>query len=404
LNGAASELNTCTTCVQSVDATLAQQLIAAAQDCLILFPSSARAPSIATPSITAPANLCAGACAPIIQAATCVNDTCACPAYLSAGATCLQCTGTVNATASSSISRSISICFSELLNRTGTATLPMTSTAPPCATPCGPIINAQTCTDNACACPAYLTAGGTCLQCTGTLNATASSIIAGSISTCLSQSLNQTRVTATGVPTGLPCASECSDILQAPVTCSNEMCSCTAYLKEGSSCYTCTAPFNATAAGILSKDISICQSNYPGLGTAVPTPPPCFSPCAFTLQIGAVCGTVNVDDACFCPTFVASAPACSSCYATVNVTQAARISEALDICSSKFPSLFTHSGSTSPTSRPTTTSPRVTSSVTVTATTQLSGSHDNLKGLLGEFEIQWSMLFAFVGGLLAVFL
>jgi hypothetical protein len=393
-------MNTCTTCVQSVDATLAQQLVTAAQDCAILFPTSAQGPSTATPAITAPPNLCTSACAPIIQAATCLNDTCACPAYLSAGATCLQCTGTVNATASSIISRSISICFSELLNRTAT----LAPTAPPCASQCEPLVNAQTCTDLACACPPYLIAGGTCLQCTGPLNATASSIIVGSLSSCFSQSLNQTRATATGIPTGIPCASQCADIIQVPTTCSNELCSCTAYISEGPSCYTCTAPFNGTAASILSKDISICQSNYPALGTVPPTPAPCFSPCAFTSQIAAVCGTVNVDDACFCPTFVASASPCSSCYVTVNVTQAILISSALDICSSKFPALFTHS--TSPTPGPTisTTSPRVTSSVTVTATAQLSGSGESLKGLLGEFEIQWSMLFAFVGGLLVVIL
>jgi hypothetical protein len=187
---------------------------------------------------------------------------------------------------------------------------------------------------------------------------------------------------------------------------SNEICSCTAYIRESPSCYSCTTPFNASAAGIFSKDISICQSNYPALGTAAPTPAPCFTPCAFTSQIAAVCGTVNVDDACFCPTFVASALACSSCYLQVNFTQANVLSEALDICSSKFPALFTHSGSTSPPHGGTisNTSPGVTSSVTVTAIAQLSGSSDSLKGLLGEFEIQLSMLFAFVGGLLAVIL
>jgi hypothetical protein len=401
LNGASSAISACTACIQSIDTVLAQQFAAAVQDCAILFPTSTAILPTPTTSLTAitSAVVCSSECAPIIQAATCTTDACVCPAYLTAGAACLKCTGTANATASSIISRSISLCFSKLLSVTGTApgSQTLVPTSVPCATQCGPIIQAQSCTDNACACPAYQIAGAQCLACTGSVDATLSSIISQSISVCLTQSNTQT---ATAIPTALPCASQCSDVVNVPQTCTTDLCSCSAYVKEGPLCYSCTQPFNATAASILTKDISICLSNFPALGTAAPTPPPCFNPCAFTQQISAVCGTAN--DTCFCPTFVASASACSACFATVNITYARILSEALDICSSEFPELFTHSTVTSPLSS----SARPTSFVTSTFTTLVSGSvaGDSLQGLARVSLVQLGILITVFIGLLTVFL
>lgn len=327
LNGASSALGACTACIQSIDQVLAQQFAAAVQDCALLFPTSTiilPTPTTSVSSTIASAVGCSSDRAPIIQASTCTADACACPAYLTAGAACIKCTGTANATASSIISRSISICLSQLLSVTET--------------------------------------------------------VSGS---------------QTSVPTGLPCAGQCSDIISAPLTCTADLCSCSAYVKEGPVCYSCTQPFNATAASILTKDISICLSNFPALGTAAPTPPPCFTPCAFTQQISAVCGISN--DTCFCPTFVASASACSACFATVNITYARILSQALDICSSEFPELFTHSS-------PSSSSVRSTSFVTSTFTTLLSGSgaEDSLHGLWRLYNIQLGILVAILMGLVMV--
>ena len=322
-------------CIQPVDPALAQQLLNAAQDCSVLFPTSVETiPPLLTSQPAGPTDLCTNQCAPIIHATSCSDNACSCSAYLTAGASCLECTGTINATARSIISKTISSCFSETNPAvTGTVTSPPTI---PCATQCAPIIDAQACTNDACSCPAYLAVGASCLQCTGVLNATASSIISAKIFSCVSASLRNT-LTTTNTTLTVPCGGQCSNIIQIS-TCAGEMCSCTAYLRDGPACYSCTAPFNPSAASILSKDISVCQSNFPALGTAVPMPGPCFSQCAFLSQISAVCGTTN--DTCFCPTFVSSGSACSDCYATVNVTYAAILSSGFDICSSEFPSLF----------------------------------------------------------------
>ena len=348
LNGASSEFSACLACIQSIDQVLAQQFAAAAQDCALLFPTSHIVLPTSTSSSSSPiasAVVCTSECAPIIQASTCTADACACPAYLTAGAACLQCTGTANATASSILSSSISICFSQLLSVSGT------------------VLGSQT-----------------------------------PVPTSVPQST--TPPTTAAIPTGIPCASQCSDIISAPQTCTGDLCSCSAYVKEGPACYSCTQPFNATAASILTKDISICLSNFPALGTAAPTPPPCFTPCAFTQQISAVCGVTN--DTCFCPTYVASASACSACYATVNITYARILSIALDICSSEFPELFNHSTTSSPSSS----SGRSTSFVTNTLTTILSGSgaEDGLHGLARLYDIQWGILVAILMGLLMIVL
>ena len=405
LNGAGSTINACITCIQSADAALGQQFATAVQECAALYPSSSGTlPStIAAPttlmSIVAPTAVasCSGVCALILQATTCTADSCACPAYLSAGADCIRCTGTANATASSIISQSIAFCFSQLLSSSGLATTtdtstPTSATMVPCASQCAPLSQVQTCTDIACACPAYLIAGDACLACTGTANATASSSISQSLSSCSALANSQT---GTALPTGLPCASQCSDIINLPQTCTNELCSCTGYVKQGPSCYSCTAPFNATAASILTKDISICLSNYPAFGTVAPTAPPCFTPCAFTQQISAVCGITN--DTCFCPTFVLSASACSACFSTVNTTFAMILSEALDICSSKFPALFSLSTSSSSQA-----SARPTAAVTRTSTVLISGCGEVV--LLGGFESHLVVCFALLVGLVAVVL
>ena len=395
LNGA-TQLGPCITCLQSLNPSLAQQVNSAAQDCATLFPTSGVGHTL-TPINQAPPNptpgsptQCSSECSPIVQATSCTDSTCSCSAYVLAGADCLQCTGALNLTLSSSIAAGIAGCLSQILTNSATVTIPSATAQGPCDAQCAPLAQAQSCTAASCSCPAYLSAGASCLQCIGTLNSTASRSISSGIANCLTQRLQQTP----SVITALPCASECSNIIQIE-TCTNEQCSCSAILREGSACYTCTNAFNASAGAILSRDMSVCESDFPALGTIAPTPQACFTPCAFTSQIAAVCGSTSLDLNCFCPTFVSSVSPCAACYETVNITQAVLLSSALGICSSSFPALFTKTAG--PTSS-------VATGPVIILTTVHSTSGTDGVGLLDSTGLVWTIALAVILGAMTVFI
>jgi len=195
VNGAGSDVNTCATCLQSLDPTIAADIQEVAEIC----PSTGAPPltesnSPATGSsliiggtTTAPPTVtgtdCASVCDPIASAeASCVaGDSCLCPTVVAAGPACSQCLLNVNATLASSVGAAINICNSEFPTATATGGLAA------CSSQCALINQALTaCTDESCLCTTLIGQGPACSQCFATVNATEASILSGAIVTCQS--------------------------------------------------------------------------------------------------------------------------------------------------------------------------------------------------------------------------
>ena len=219
--------------------------------------------------------------------------------------------------------------------------------------------------------------------------------------------------TATGTSptaTGTDCADICAPIASAEATCTaGDSCLCPTVVAAGPACSQCLLTINATLASSVGAAISICNSEFP---TATPTGgslTACSSQCALINQALTAC----TDQSCFCTTLIGQGPACSQCYATVNVTEASVLSAALVTCQSMLPGVTgipsgnnaTQTAGLFPTA---TSAPTQSNSQVVTLAPATTSSHSaGMSGfdvIVGGSLVQWMTILALFGGMLGVFL
>ena len=135
------------------------------------------------------------------------------------------------------------------------------------------------------------------------------------------------------------CETPCSWVTQA-AACTTVTCECSVINAAGpaaiAACASCIQPVNATLAAEVATLQSLCASVV-GTPVATPTPAPAGNPCSAQCNSIGVAATSCPNDACFCPIVAVSGSACSQCFATVNITEAAVISSVMAVCSSEYP-------------------------------------------------------------------
>jgi len=239
-----------------------------------------------------------------------------------------------------------------------------------------------------------VTACATCLQ---PLNATLAAgleqfetICAGSVPSG-SGNLSSTGAPTTGITTGNPtsCAGQCAGIATALTACADETCLCPTLLASGPACSQCFATVNVSEASLLSVAISQCQTvpivTNPGITQ-------CSSQCGLVYIAATSCS----QNSCLCPTVLAQGPQCSSCWATVNTTEASVIGSIFTACQSQlYP---TKSSSSTGSSTPT-----IILSPTSTSRSAAYPARGVFEDILGTMGTQFIMLIAFVAGLLSLF-
>jgi hypothetical protein len=136
------------------------------------------------------------------------------------------------------------------------------------------------------------------------------------------------------------CATPCSWVTQA-ASCSTVDCECGVANAAGpaavAACSACIQPVNATLAAEIAQIQTLCAALVSTTPAATPTIPPAGNPCSVQCNSINVAATSCANDACFCPIVEVSGSACSQCYATVNITQAAVMSSVMVGCSSQYP-------------------------------------------------------------------
>lgn len=212
-----------------------------------------------------------------------------------------------------------------------------------CETQCAWAANLASCsqTDISCYCNVVKGAGSnvaSCAACLQPINATLASSIQEIETICASSASGGSPVTSPTLPLGgttsatsgnsISCASQCSNIATALDSCADVACFCPTLLASGSMCSKCFATVNATEASLLSVAISECQTIITPTVTNPGGATQCSSQCGLVYSAAASCSEVS----CICPTVLAQGPQCSSCWLTVNATEAIVIGSILTAC------------------------------------------------------------------------
>jgi len=216
LSAGTSEVNSCATCLQSSDPSVASDIQQLAQACSEGAGSGAGGSSAAASGATTPAATAGGgsgsgsdpcatlpACVTVTSAVNvCSDDACFCPTALPFFADCASCYQTVNATSVSDLLQASSICGAESFTASGAAT-PTATSGPQfavgaCSAACSQIDAAiASCNDDACFCPTLLAAGSGCSACWATVNATDAGLISSGMAGCATEFAS-----TTGGPSG----------------------------------------------------------------------------------------------------------------------------------------------------------------------------------------------------------
>jgi hypothetical protein len=139
-------------------------------------------------------------------------------------------------------------------------------------------------------------------------------------------------------PRQVDCPNLCAPIGTALTSCPNNICFCPTVVSYGPACSVCTAQFNATFASDVGSLISSCLSIFPILSTGASVPT-----IACTQQCDPISRVVNScsDFSCFCPTIQQYAPACISCWATIDIVETSPyeylLTECIDPATDTFP-------------------------------------------------------------------
>jgi hypothetical protein len=235
-----------------------------------------------------------------------------------------------------------------------------------------------------------------CATCLQPINATFSSSIQDLETVCAGGPPVTGTTSLTGITTGNPtsCAAQCSNIATALTSCADVVCFCPTLLASGPACSQCFATVNVTEASLLSVAISQCQTVPTVTNTGGASQ--CSSQCGLVYLAATSCS----DNSCFCPTVLAQGPQCSSCWATVNTTEARAIGSILTGCQTAiYPSQTKTTSSTGGNVATLSLNPGSTS-------TSKSAAYP-ARGVFGDFGgtmgMQFVMLIALVAGLLSLF-
>lgn len=274
-----------------------------------------------------------------------------------------------------------------------------------CSTPCAWFSNLATCseTDVTCVCGVITQAGSsvaTCANCLQTVNATLAADVIQVEQLCQTGSVTTAPVRTTEAPsqpTGNQCNSQCSLINEALDVCTDDTCFCPTVVAEGPACSQCFAMVNVTEANLIGSVITGCVSEFPSLATANPITAtasganPCSTQCAVVANAASTCA----DNSCFCPTFLELGPACSSCWATVNATEASLLGSLLTDC-------MTAGGTTAGTHPLPTTTGQTTSIRIASTSSSKSGAQVGIGELFGAGYVHYIMFLAILAGLFTV--
>ena len=297
-----------------------------------------------------------------------------------------------------------------------------------CTTPCSWIAGLASCsdTDVSCVCGVVNQAGSaavsSCASCLQSVNATLAADVESVGEFCADS--GSTASAPAPAPTSTPPASvtgiatctisPCQIIFEAHSSCTDDACFCPTLVAEGPACSACYATVNVTEAQLISLALQDCYSEYPSLATGTgatttgatstgatlipPTSLPCAAQCAGINSAESLCPNAS----CLCSTLIAQGSACSSCYATINGTQATLIAQSLLSCQSEFAS---SSNSLSSKTSSTSTTKSVTISLSISSTTSHSGALGGFDYMLGGGMgyVQFVMFLAMVAGLICVF-
>ena len=206
--------------------------------------------------------------------------------------------------------------------------------------------------------------------------------------------------------TDTDCSSVCDPIVSAEASCTADSCFCPTVVVAGPACSQCLLNSNATVASSIGVAINICNSEFPSTATTGAGSTGCSSQCALINQALTAC----TDEACFCTTLIGEGPACSQCYATVNITEASILSGALVTCQSLLPGVTGIPSGNATTKGPTLTGFPTTQSTaqTIALTGSTSSSHSaGMSDFDGIFEgsfVGWVTVLALVGGVFGVFI
>jgi len=110
------------------------------------------------------------------------------------------------------------------------------------------------------------------------------------------------------------CLSQCSPLIEAIASCTDDQCLCPTLVSQGPPCTSCVASYTADVATALGAGIPVCQSE----NLTSSTPSECSSQCSRITQAALVC----IDDSCYCPILLADGPQCSECWASDNIASA----------------------------------------------------------------------------------
>ena len=295
-----------------------------------------------------------------------------------------------------------------------------------CTTPCGWLTALSNCatTDLSCLCGVVLGAGtnvNTCATCLQSLDPTISNdilqvaqVCAGSGATPITEPGPVTSGSST-VPGGTPtvvtetdCGSLCAPLATAEASCGADSCLCPTVVVAGPACSQCLMNVNVTLASSVGLALSLCNSEFP-TATTTAAPIGCSGECSLINQALTAC----TDESCFCTTLIGQGPACSQCYATVNVTEASILSAAILTCQSLLPGVtgIPSSSNTTTTSRgpaATTSTPKGSSSQTVTLNTaspsSQSGGRSDFDRMVGGSFVLWVTVLILIAGMFEVFI
>ena len=217
-----------------------------------------------------------------------------------------------------------------------------------------------------------------------------------------------TIITTSPTVTGTDCASLCDPLASAEASCTADSCLCPTVVVAGPACSQCLLNTNASLASSVGMAISICNSEFPAATTtATGLAEGCSSQCALINQALTACS----DESCFCTTLIGEGPACSQCFATVNITEASVLSGAIVTCQSLLPGVTgipaanaTQTKGSTLTGFPSTVSTGQTVALTGSTSSAHSAGMSDFDGIFAGNFIMWVTVLALVGGVFGVFI
>jgi hypothetical protein len=137
-------------------------------------------------------------------------------------------------------------------------------------------------------------------------------------------------------PRQADCPDLCAPIVSALQVCTNDACFCPTAVAHGPACSSCIASVNVTRANSVGSFVTGCISEFPVLSTDANPTAVASTLCSSQCQpINAASASCSID-ACFCPIILQFGPACSSCWATINVPEASVIATIMSGCKTEF--------------------------------------------------------------------